>query len=157
VSTTEELLDRKVAAAVKITENTALRIRHADHMVPSIRKSWQSLRDRSVGIVRSRTQTTEFFFLYSLCVMCLIVCVASCAWCVIVCVFLCVLSHFSITATGYKSICSSVNNNIASGFQTTNGIRERILFDFSFRREFLWNSGPAACDRSFAKIYQTAC
>jgi hypothetical protein len=66
VSTTEELLDRKVAAPVFKTENTAVGIRHADHVAPSIRKSWQSLRrqegDRSVGIVRSRTQTMEFFF-----------------------------------------------------------------------------------------------
>jgi hypothetical protein len=39
VSTTEELLDRKVAALVLITENTAVGIRHADHVAPSIRKS----------------------------------------------------------------------------------------------------------------------
>jgi hypothetical protein len=44
VSTTEELLDRKVAALVYKTENTAVGIRHADHVAPSIRKSWQSLR-----------------------------------------------------------------------------------------------------------------
>jgi hypothetical protein len=44
VSTTEELLDRKVAAPVKKTDNTAVGIRHADHVAPSIRKSWQSLR-----------------------------------------------------------------------------------------------------------------
>jgi hypothetical protein len=43
VSTTEELLDRKVAAPVKKNENTAVGIRHADHVAPSIRKSWQSL------------------------------------------------------------------------------------------------------------------
>jgi hypothetical protein len=43
VSTTEELLDRKVAAPVLKTENTAVGIRHADHVAPSIRKSWQSL------------------------------------------------------------------------------------------------------------------
>jgi hypothetical protein len=43
VSTTEELLDRKVAALVQKTENTAIGIRHADHVAPSIRKSWQSL------------------------------------------------------------------------------------------------------------------
>jgi hypothetical protein len=41
VSTTEELHDRKVAAPVQKTENTAVGIRHADHMAPSIRKSWQ--------------------------------------------------------------------------------------------------------------------
>jgi hypothetical protein len=44
VSTTEELLDRKVAAPVYKTENTAVGIRHADHVAPFIRKSWQSLR-----------------------------------------------------------------------------------------------------------------
>jgi hypothetical protein len=44
MSTTEELLDRKVAAPVYKTENTAVGIRHADQMAPSIRKSWQSLR-----------------------------------------------------------------------------------------------------------------
>jgi hypothetical protein len=40
VSTTEELLDIKVAAPVYKTENTAVGIRHADHVAPSIRKSW---------------------------------------------------------------------------------------------------------------------
>jgi hypothetical protein len=38
VSTTEELLDRKVAAPVYKTENTAVEIRHDDHVAPSIRK-----------------------------------------------------------------------------------------------------------------------
>jgi hypothetical protein len=52
MSTTEELLDRKVAAPVKKTENTAVGIRHADHMAPSIRKSWQSLR-RQAAVARS--------------------------------------------------------------------------------------------------------
>jgi hypothetical protein len=41
VSTTEGLLGRKkVAAPVYKAENTALGIRHADHVAPSIRKSW---------------------------------------------------------------------------------------------------------------------
>jgi hypothetical protein len=40
VSTTEELLDRKVPDSVQKTENTAAVIRHADHVAPSIRKSW---------------------------------------------------------------------------------------------------------------------
>jgi hypothetical protein len=40
VSTTEELLDRKVAAPVSKAENTTVRIRHADHVAPSIRKNW---------------------------------------------------------------------------------------------------------------------
>jgi hypothetical protein len=44
VTTTEEQLDRKVAAPVQKTDNTAVGIRHADHVAPSIRKSWQSLR-----------------------------------------------------------------------------------------------------------------
>jgi hypothetical protein len=52
VRTTEELLDRKVAAPVQITENTAVGIRHADHVAPSIRKSWQSLR-RQAAVARS--------------------------------------------------------------------------------------------------------
>jgi hypothetical protein len=48
VSTTEEVLDRKVAAPVQKTENTAVGIRHADHVAPSIRKRWQSLRRQAV-------------------------------------------------------------------------------------------------------------
>jgi hypothetical protein len=48
VSTTEVLLDRKVAAPVY----TAVGIRHADHVAPSIRKSWQSLR-RQAAVARS--------------------------------------------------------------------------------------------------------
>jgi hypothetical protein len=46
VSTTEELLDRKVAAPVYKTENTAVGIRHADHVAPSIRKSWHHFADK---------------------------------------------------------------------------------------------------------------
>jgi hypothetical protein len=52
VSTTEELLDRKVAAPVYKIENTAVGIRRADHVAPSIRKSWQLLR-REAAVVRS--------------------------------------------------------------------------------------------------------
>jgi hypothetical protein len=48
VNTTEELLDRKEAAPVYKTENTAVGIRHADHVAPSIRKSWQSLHRHAV-------------------------------------------------------------------------------------------------------------
>jgi hypothetical protein len=40
MSTIEGLLERKVAAPVYKTENTALGIRHAGHVTPSIRKSW---------------------------------------------------------------------------------------------------------------------
>jgi hypothetical protein len=39
VSTTEELLDIKVAAPVYKTENTAVGIRHADRVAPSVLKS----------------------------------------------------------------------------------------------------------------------
>jgi hypothetical protein len=52
VSTTEEVLDRKVAAPVYKTENTAVGTRHANHVAPSIRKSWQSLR-RQAAVARS--------------------------------------------------------------------------------------------------------
>jgi hypothetical protein len=52
VSTTEELLDKKVAAPVKKIENTAVGIRHADHVAPFIRKSWQPLR-REAAVARS--------------------------------------------------------------------------------------------------------
>jgi hypothetical protein len=52
VSRTEELHDRKVAAPVYKTENTAVGIRHADHVAPSIRKSWQSLL-RQAAVARS--------------------------------------------------------------------------------------------------------
>jgi hypothetical protein len=52
VSTTEELLHRKVAAPVSKTKNTAVGIRHADHVAPSIRISWQSLR-RQAAVSRS--------------------------------------------------------------------------------------------------------
>jgi hypothetical protein len=52
VSTTEELIDRKVAAPVQKTENTAVGICHADHVVPSIRKSLQSLL-RQAAVARS--------------------------------------------------------------------------------------------------------
>jgi hypothetical protein len=52
VSTIEELLDRKVAAPVWKTKNTAVGIRHVDHVALSIRKSWQSLR-RQAAVARS--------------------------------------------------------------------------------------------------------
>jgi hypothetical protein len=64
MSTTEELLDRKVASAVWKTENTAVWIRHAYHVASSIHKKLAitspTIGGRSVGIVRSRTQTMEF-------------------------------------------------------------------------------------------------
>jgi hypothetical protein len=52
VSTTEEQLDRKVAAPVYKTENTVRGIRHADRVAPSIHTSWQSLR-RQAAVARS--------------------------------------------------------------------------------------------------------
>jgi hypothetical protein len=55
VSTTEELLDKKVAAPVQKSETTAVGIRHADHVALSIRKSWQSLRQQAAV-----AQTMEF-------------------------------------------------------------------------------------------------
>jgi hypothetical protein len=59
VTTTEELLDGKVAAPVYKTENTTVGIRHADHVAPSIRKSWQSLSNkwRSLGRYSSLADT----------------------------------------------------------------------------------------------------
>jgi hypothetical protein len=63
---TEELLERKEATPVYKTENTAVGIRHANHVAPSIRKKLAitspTSGGSSVGIVRWRTQTTEFFF-----------------------------------------------------------------------------------------------
>jgi hypothetical protein len=52
VSTTEELLDRKIAAPVLKTEKYAGGIRHADHVAPYIRTCWQSLR-RQAAVARS--------------------------------------------------------------------------------------------------------
>jgi hypothetical protein len=66
VSTTEELLGRKVAAPVYKTDNTAVGIRHADHVASYFRKKLAitspTSGGRSVGIVRSWTQTMEFSF-----------------------------------------------------------------------------------------------
>jgi hypothetical protein len=64
VITTEDLLDRKVAAPIYKTENTAIGIRHADRVAPSIRKKLviasPTSGGRSVGVVLSRTQAMEF-------------------------------------------------------------------------------------------------
>jgi hypothetical protein len=64
VSTTEELLDRKVAALVYKTDNTDVGIHHADHVAPSIHNKLAITSPtscgRSVGIVRLRTQIMEF-------------------------------------------------------------------------------------------------
>jgi hypothetical protein len=64
VSTTEELLDRKVAAPVLKTEITVLRIRRADYATSlypqKLALTSPTGSGRSVSIVRSRTQATEF-------------------------------------------------------------------------------------------------
>jgi hypothetical protein len=64
VSTTEELLGRKISDYGIEAENTAVGIRRADHATPSIRKTLAPTSStnggRSVGIVRSRTMATEF-------------------------------------------------------------------------------------------------
>jgi hypothetical protein len=57
-------LEEKVASSVYKTEITAVGIRHADHVAPFIRKklalTTPTSSSRSVGIVRSRTEATEF-------------------------------------------------------------------------------------------------
>jgi hypothetical protein len=57
-------LEEKVAAPVKRAENTAVGIRHADHLAPLYPKKLALTSSTSVGrsicIVRLRTQTTEF-------------------------------------------------------------------------------------------------
>jgi hypothetical protein len=58
VSTIEELLDKKVAAPVQKIDNTDVGIRHADHVAPSIRKSWQSLR-REAAVARSDSSLAD--------------------------------------------------------------------------------------------------
>jgi hypothetical protein len=71
VSTTEELLDRKVAAPVQKIENTEVGIRHAEHVAPFIRKSWQSLRRqwRSIGRGSSLADSD-----HGVCFCCIVVC-----------------------------------------------------------------------------------
>jgi hypothetical protein len=56
-------LEEIVEALVQKTEITAVGIRHAYHVAPSIREASPTSGGRSVGIVRLRTQTTEFFVL----------------------------------------------------------------------------------------------
>jgi hypothetical protein len=71
VSTTEKVLGRNSGGSGLETENTAVgivRIRHADHVAPYIRKelALTSLTSglRAVGIVRLRIEATEFFFCF---------------------------------------------------------------------------------------------
>jgi hypothetical protein len=61
VSAIEELIGRNSKGSGLETDNTAVGIRHADHVALSVRKSSSSSGCRSVGIVRSRTQDTELF------------------------------------------------------------------------------------------------
>jgi hypothetical protein len=65
VSTIEEIVERKSSSSGLEIENTAVGIRHADRMVPSIRIKLaltSSTRGGcSVGIVLLRTQATEIF------------------------------------------------------------------------------------------------
>jgi hypothetical protein len=63
VSTTEESLERKSSDSGLETENTALGIRHADHVAlyqQKLAPISPTSGFRSVGIVRSRTKATEF-------------------------------------------------------------------------------------------------
>jgi hypothetical protein len=68
VSTTEELLGRKVDAPVKKTKNTAVGIRHADHATPlypqKLALTSPTSGGRSVGIFRSLTQATKVSCLF---------------------------------------------------------------------------------------------
>jgi hypothetical protein len=70
MSTTEELLDKKVAAPVYKTENTVVGICHADQVASSIHKKLAITSPTSsgclVGIVHSWTQTMEFSFSFML-------------------------------------------------------------------------------------------
>jgi hypothetical protein len=69
VSATEELLGSNSRGSGLESREYGLGIRHADHVAPSIRKklALTSLTsgDRSVGIVRLRTQAMEFLLLFT--------------------------------------------------------------------------------------------
>jgi hypothetical protein len=62
VSTTEELLDRKVAAPVYKTETTGVGIRHVDHVAPSIRKRLAITSPTSGGSLADSDNGGFFFF-----------------------------------------------------------------------------------------------
>jgi hypothetical protein len=68
VSTTEELLERKRSGSLLETEITGVGIHHDDHVAPyypqNLALTSLSSCDRSVGIVRSRTQATEYSLVY---------------------------------------------------------------------------------------------
>jgi hypothetical protein len=66
-STNEELLERRSSGSGLEAENTAVRIRCAEHTTPTTPKIWhqllrQAAGGRSVGIVHSRTKATKFSF-----------------------------------------------------------------------------------------------
>jgi hypothetical protein len=71
VSTTEELLGRKVAAPVYKAENTAVGIRRTDYATPlypqKLALTSPTSCGRSVGIVRSRTKATVLLLLLECC------------------------------------------------------------------------------------------
>jgi hypothetical protein len=63
VSRVEELLERKNSVSGLEIREYGLGIRHADHVALYPQKlalTWPTSGGRSVGIVRSRTQVTEF-------------------------------------------------------------------------------------------------
>jgi hypothetical protein len=68
LSATEELLGRNNSGSGLEAENTAVGIRNADHVAPYTRQklALTSLTSsgHSVGIVRLRTEATEFFLLF---------------------------------------------------------------------------------------------
>jgi hypothetical protein len=67
VSTTEELLERKSSGSALENRDTTVGTRHADHIASSIGKKLvltsPTSGGRPIGIVRSRTQATEFVFI----------------------------------------------------------------------------------------------
>jgi hypothetical protein len=64
VDTVEELLERKISGSGLEVENTAVGIRRADRVAPHYAQKLAVASpingDRSVGIVPSRTEATEF-------------------------------------------------------------------------------------------------
>jgi hypothetical protein len=67
VNTIEDLLGRRSSGSGLESRETAVGIRRADHVVPSVRKRIEltspASGGRSVGIVRSRTKATELLLL----------------------------------------------------------------------------------------------
>jgi hypothetical protein len=64
VSTTEELLDIKVTAPVYKTENTAVGIRHADHVAPSIAKVGNHFADKRRSLGDSDHGVVVYTYIY---------------------------------------------------------------------------------------------